>query len=190
MKLRWIGIRFFGYSFWWWNCIWCSEHATKCWLSLLWHGIHAQHLWLSIIILGHAIFLLLFLSHLLLILVLHHLVNWSWVCDELLMHHQLIISVGVFSHHSSPVLGVSLGLSSISSPGHVGWLLDGVLSKNIVVGLLLNLGSIIGHLLKLSDDSYTLAAVQSFVGDLGLERECLDFCQINIFHFNQLRDLF
>ena len=188
MELCWVGIRFFGHLFWFWNRTRSTKQAAKgTWFLLLWHGVHAQHLWLRTVIL---VFILLFFSHLLLILVLHQLVNRSWVFDELLVHHHLIISIGILSHHSTPVLGVSLGLSSISASGHVGWLLDGILTKNIVVGLLLNLSSIVRHLLKLSDYSDTLAAVQSFVCDLGLERECLDFSQINIFHFNQLWDLF
>lgn len=48
--------------------------------------------------------------------------------------------------------------------------------------------TLVAHLLLLGDDSETLGAVKGCVRDLGLEREVLDLCDVEIFHLKKLRD--
>jgi hypothetical protein len=70
----------------------------------------------------------------------------------------------------------------VTSSSQVCRLLDGILTKNIVVSFLLELNSILGNRLLLSDDSDTPGSIKSIVCDLGLEREALNLGQIEILH--------
>ena len=48
--------------------------------------------------------------------------------------------------------------------------------------------TLVAHLLLLGDDSEALRAVKGCIGDLGLEGEVLDLCDVEIFHLKKLRD--
>ena len=106
------------------------------------------------------------------------------------MHVLPIFSVGIFSHRSTPVLGIGLSKLMISSSSQVCRLLDGILTKNIIVSFLLELNSILRDGLLLSDNSNTPGSIKSIVCDLGLERETLNLGQIEILHLKELGYLF
>jgi len=132
--------------------------------------------------------LAIFLSHFHLILTLHHLINRPWVFNKLRVLLNLLVSLGVLSHNSSPVFSIRLSFSSMSTSSHISRLLDCILAKELIVSFLLDRSSIIGHRLKLSNDSDALGSIQSFVSNLSLEWERFYFGQIEILHFYQLRD--
>ena len=78
----------------------------------------------------------------------------------------------------------------VATSCQVGRLLDGVLTKNVVVSLLFELLSILGDELLLCDSSDAPGSIKSIVCNLSLERETLDLCKIKILHFKKLGDLF
>ena len=78
----------------------------------------------------------------------------------------------------------------ITLTGHIGTLLDGMLTKNVVVSLLFEFISFGGDNLIVSDDSDASTSIQSLVFNLSLEWEAFNLCKVNVFHFNKLGHLF
>lgn len=72
----------------------------------------------------------------------------------------------------------------VADLGHVGTLLDCILTKESEVSLLLQLVSVAGDRLLLSDHPDAFVAIQSLVGDLRLEWEALQLCEVDVFHFD------
>lgn len=87
-------------------------------------------------------------------------------------------------HFSLPLFGVGLGKSDVSTSCYVSSLADSVGAKNVEIGSLLKLLTIIGDVLLLGDYSNTFTSIQSFVCYLNLEWELLDLCKVNIIHLN------
>lgn len=65
-------------------------------------------------------------------------------------------------------------------------LLNRILPQNLEVRLLLELLPVIRDRLLLGDDADALAAVEGLVGDLHLERQRLNLCEIEVVHLHQL----
>ena len=71
----------------------------------------------------------------------------------------------------------------LAHSGHVGALLDSVLTQDIEVGLALEFLPLVGDLLLLGDDPDALAAIEGLIGDLRLEGEALDLGEVDVLHF-------
>ena len=130
--------------------LWSSSKSTE-----------AEESFLRMFLLHHS-FLLNFFKVVLdfhFILVLHHIIHATRILNVLLLLNLLLFGVSIISHFSTPVFGVCLSFSSVSLFGHICTLLDGVLTQDIIIGLLFNFSSVIWYALKLSDNPDTFASI-------------------------------
>lgn len=98
----------------------------------------------------------------------------------------LRVVLGDVAHLTLPLLGVGLRESDVAASGDVRTLLDGVLTQDLEVGLLLELLPVVGDGLLFGDYSDHLATIKGFVSDLDLERYFLNLRQVEVLHLNEL----
>ena len=106
------------------------------------------------------------------------------------MYCSLFLIWHIWSHLSVPRLCISLSFPHLSLLCHLWALLNSISSNNIIISLFLHFFPIIRNRLLVSNDSHTLASIQSIVSNLGLEWEVSYLCKINIFHLHQFLNSF
>jgi hypothetical protein len=121
-------------------------------------------------------------------LLLNHVVDSRVVSVEIRIVALLLFARDLLAHSALPSLGDHLSLDHLTFLRKLGALLNGISREDAEVCILLQSVSVVADILLVTDDTHTLAAVQCLIGNLGLEREAFDFCEINIFHLYELFD--
>ena len=160
----------------------CSARLSTTKTHLLRRHAHAHGLLHLHVLLG--LETLHFLISVLHVLLTHHVVSATKCIIIFIQHLSLFFILYVAFHFTIVNFAHGLGLAVVSFLGHVGALLDTILSHHTEVSFGFELLSITTHFLHLSDHSYVFSAIKTSVSNLSLEGQVGDLSEVEIVHLN------